>query len=477
MTTKSFRVATNHLDRIRLIALRFGSQGELALELGISRPTVNNFLTGKPVSIGIFKEICNKLNENWEVVAAKQVIEIDYEPKLENLVKADYDQFLWMEINHSKASIDLEEVENTDSEFLVLSRVLDYYNLSANTGKGSAIYRVKEFSGTNNYKVTFSDKDPLLLRIHKRIKDEMTLTVLQSIQKKVYESEVFKDSPLRDCLIPLKTSSNKNFVLLDNGYLAEAYPFAQMRFSSSTEQVNHYSARSQEQLYKFARRYGSLQKFISTQKIENIHFITEQRPGISWFGNRLAKIYEIFEKISEIADYSNTGIKISQKDQDFLKSVWNQVNTCTCNRILQDELFLHDCHPHNTFFYEDECLLIYDYETVSNFWSQSEALAFTMHRFIREHVRKYYARSENIRTRIAALVDIFLKGYSENGARIPENFRDSLSLCIKTTNLAKLLEVIAFYHRIDSDPANRNLEVLYSEFLKFLAFLKEADYF
>lgn len=47
----------------------FPSQNALAMELGLSRSTVNNFMTGKPVDYLCFVEICEKLGLDWKSIS------------------------------------------------------------------------------------------------------------------------------------------------------------------------------------------------------------------------------------------------------------------------------------------------------------------------------------------------------------------------------------------------------------------------
>lgn len=83
---RSLKVAPNCIEKVKLAVQQngFPSQNALATELGISRPTVNNFLNGKPVDFSYFKEISDKLNLDWQAIAEKVVSTESIEGKIIN---------------------------------------------------------------------------------------------------------------------------------------------------------------------------------------------------------------------------------------------------------------------------------------------------------------------------------------------------------------------------------------------------------
>ncbi|AFY72777.1 PAS domain S-box [Synechococcus sp. PCC 7502] len=72
---RSIRVAPEHIERVQL-ALRqssYPSQSALAIDVGLTRPTVNSFFNGKPIDYLNFVEISQKLNLDWQAIAAKHI--------------------------------------------------------------------------------------------------------------------------------------------------------------------------------------------------------------------------------------------------------------------------------------------------------------------------------------------------------------------------------------------------------------------
>jgi hypothetical protein len=68
---RSLRVHHDYINQVKLAVTRNGypSQRMLANDIGFSPSTVNNFLTGKPVSHGTFEELCHRLNLDWREIS------------------------------------------------------------------------------------------------------------------------------------------------------------------------------------------------------------------------------------------------------------------------------------------------------------------------------------------------------------------------------------------------------------------------
>lgn len=71
MSPRSLKVAPKYLEKVKFAVKHnsFPSQKALALDLGIARSTVSNFLNGKPVDFLNFTEICEKLCIDWQAIA------------------------------------------------------------------------------------------------------------------------------------------------------------------------------------------------------------------------------------------------------------------------------------------------------------------------------------------------------------------------------------------------------------------------
>ncbi|MEB3179532.1 MAG: ATP-binding protein [Nostocaceae cyanobacterium] len=70
---RSLRVAPEYIDKVKSSLQRqnYPSQRALADDIDLSLSTVKNFLSGKPVDYQNFREICEKLELDWQEIAAK----------------------------------------------------------------------------------------------------------------------------------------------------------------------------------------------------------------------------------------------------------------------------------------------------------------------------------------------------------------------------------------------------------------------
>jgi predicted NACHT family NTPase len=78
---RSIKVAPEYIQKVKQALRRHGfpSYNAFAMELGVAKSTVNNYLNGKPVSFLNFVEISQKLGLNW-----KEVSHIEKEPSQQN---------------------------------------------------------------------------------------------------------------------------------------------------------------------------------------------------------------------------------------------------------------------------------------------------------------------------------------------------------------------------------------------------------
>ncbi|NJO67419.1 MAG: hypothetical protein HC832_08800 [Leptolyngbyaceae cyanobacterium RM1_405_57] len=72
---RSLRVRLESIATVKAAVHRSGysSQRMLAEDLGIALSTLSNFLTGKPVDLAVFEEICGKLSLEPKQIAERQV--------------------------------------------------------------------------------------------------------------------------------------------------------------------------------------------------------------------------------------------------------------------------------------------------------------------------------------------------------------------------------------------------------------------
>ncbi|MBE9040788.1 tetratricopeptide repeat protein [Oscillatoriales cyanobacterium LEGE 11467] len=72
---RSLKVAPQHINTVKLALKRqgFPSQTALKEEVGLARSTVSKFLNGESVDRWVFLELCEKLGQDWQDIADKEV--------------------------------------------------------------------------------------------------------------------------------------------------------------------------------------------------------------------------------------------------------------------------------------------------------------------------------------------------------------------------------------------------------------------
>ncbi len=179
-----------------------------------------------------------------------------------------------------------------------------------------------------------------------------------------------------------------------------------------------------------------------------------------------------------------------ERNLDECKKVWPRDNTHT-------GLYLHDFHPHNTLFHGNDkykgCVLIYDF-THTDLWDHRWVVAFSLHRFVREHIlrpsNEFGAEGavEKSATDIANIcrncakffISEYESGYYSGCGRVSgldNEFFSNLSTFIKCSNIGKLISVTEKLSEVAPDSYGRSEERILGEFRKFVKFMDEADSF
>ena len=396
-----------------------------------------------------------------------------FEPFVSKSPKATSES-IWISVNHSKSTIDYLEINKSFSK-KIRKFLRDHYEVNINSFYN--LQQVDEISGTINYKISSRvfQKHPYLFRIHKRFSDEFSLSCLQKVQKHIYLSDCFQNSPHRECLNPIITKSGESYTFFGE-HLVEVYPFA--------SNAEHFSGESIQQIKSLAYKYGCVQKKLKELNSEtNIELLSDKCPNLFWF-NKNTPDLDLYRNIMECNDRAIKSCNVSRFTELFnnnkriIEETWDQIKQRIVEPKLKNLPILHDFHPHNCFFIGHDCTLIYDYEAVSRYWSLSEALAFTLHRFTREYLRNQIVKANTpISYIIPQTVDTFLESYSNSGDQVPTHFTQELSHEIKVPNMAKLLGIMSYYYKLHPDPAGRPEDVWYMELKKFISFIKEAEFY
>lgn len=371
----------------------------------------------------------------------------------------------WTPTPHSDSRITLYDVTSHGSVRNEIATILNQLYLL--TLDQLPIFYVDEPSGTLNFRVDVKEyKHPLLLRIHKRIKDETKLNLLHRLQVHVYNSRVFSDG-LGECLLPIiSQATNQDYAAYRSHYVS---------LSRFADIVQHYSGRTEQELGSVAGKYGALQDCL--QRFECLQEeMSGRSESESW--SRFDKpLYRLVRGLARKASSANTGnfARAFEQHAGYLDDICHELQDFHIARSAKP--LLHDFHPHNTFCDTHRCVLIYDFEDVAMGSSEPMALAFAVHRFVREYIRNSMPPSRRESKTIEPLVDLFLERYQLGGRTVSEDLKVSLHLHIKLVNLMKLLHVMCYFFRLEADPAQRTEQQWFQALHNFLAFLLEAQLF
>jgi hypothetical protein len=386
----------------------------------------------------------------------------------------------WLPIDHSNPEIKWEPI--ADSALLRnLRKVVTSYSPIL-WPRWYFYDALAEGTSTRNFRVVSGlITDPFLLRLHvgdaKRFRIENT----QCIREWILDQGVFADSPVEHCLVPLTSKEGQTIFDVDFDFPVDPSASARfVEFFPYAHGVKHYRGTSKEQFRSFATQFGRLQASIRSIPKSSLSRLDERSEA---YADSPQTLLQDFQEIRAVVKQRVRGKLVSShvalwQNNEALVDAW--VERC-CEFLAQthdEELtLLHDIHPHNTFFYRNRCVLIYDYEHVAR-WSHASVLAYSIHRFVRESVSKSIRQGDHAAEKeIPRMVEEFLELYAQSGNSIPNDLTTSLYLRIAASSLLKLRNLMMYGLGEWSDKHSRSPQAQYVETQKFLSFLAEASSF
>lgn len=389
----------------------------------------------------------------------------------------------WPAFNHSTPLISWTPVVDA----LVLRNLHKVFNTHFGVGwtRWYIFDELLEQTHSRNFRVVRGlHRDPVFMRLHVAEREGVRLSSVQKIRAHVLQEGVFADSPVGYCLKPIAAPDGKTLVEVVSQFRLRdgSAPFY-CEFFPYVHDVTHYSGTSLEQLLSFAQLFGRLQKSISTigndllplASATKDHYedeICNIESDISF----IDQAYQIARRKREIPAYlefwqSNRAglIQAAVAQWKYLESLNSKTDVAP---------LMHDVHPHNTFFRGDKCVLIYDFEQIDTY-SHGDALAFSIHRFVREFVRHRRDRAGMSAVHeIPKAVKLFVEHYSSGfESELTDGFLDTLDLRITKINLTKLRHVMMSLVHPGSELGRRPASTLFAEARKFVACLEEARHF
>ncbi|EKD79376.1 MAG: hypothetical protein ACD_41C00091G0011 [uncultured bacterium] len=327
-------------------------------------------------------------------------------------------------------------------------------------GDVQQLFSLRDSAGGNRHYRVVGSQRTVFARCFRPQWSAAALSALHDIYRAVATSDIFFDSPQRGCLVPLRSNNGQDAVG-SVGQLMTLYPHAE------EPNLRHYAGSSLAELASAAERYGRLH--VGLQQLQGLDFkaLANTSDRLVWqpFDPRLFATVEAAASDNP----ANPGAVLFRKYRSLIEGALAVILTVT-QPSRPPEVVHHDFHPHNTFFVGDDCRLIYDYETVSMSKQFPEALAFGLHRFVREVVRNGVASVEQGK-------ECFLTGFTQGGGSVPSEIDSHLAALITKPNLHKLLSVLSQQLGQQPDLRGRTVKERSSEAHKFLGYLMEAQAF
>jgi len=378
----------------------------------------------------------------------------------------------WQPINHSTAKI--RWVAETNSEHIkTLSKEwkkhIHWWQIRGILLRFESLL---EETATKNYRVLSFLKQTCLIRIHKSA-IQIDLEYRKCVTEHIEKEKIFDKNHI-DFLKPITLKSTDTCKLLEyssfnlfNEVYMEIFPYAR--------KVTHFSGKKLEELASFAELFGKLQASLQRMNKENKCVFNKPNPLVVKV-NSPKEIEELWWEIkSKFKSRKFLAFtKILANDMSKLNECIKEV--CEFRKDISEKeiLLLHDVHPHNVFCKNNKCILIYDY-TWAGFWRHSHVVAFSLHRFLREHVLKnQYNGTEDtiIKTGASKFLDVYKK--SSTPLYLPPTFEKEISTYIKSANIAKLLYTCErLFSGVDTHRRSEARQI--GELRKFVRFIKEAD--
>jgi len=295
--------------------------------------------------------------------------------KIDNHIELQDEIKPWRLINHSQSSIELKPPK-PDVQRAILNTIQSNY--PQYQWDRSDIKQIQEESSSLNFRVTADQgKSVFLFRVQSRVSSEDALKELLGFSREIVADRIFPE--LGHVLIPKPTKLNNDYAL-DNDRLVSLHDFVENashfnpEFSSWAE-VGKTFARVQNVIERSNISSNCLEKvrqditpiLPSNDDIESMFRMSKKS-----FGN-----YAPNHQFSELLIHKEKLIRDAH-------SVAAELDPTPPN---ERRKLLSDVHPHNTFWDNGKCVLIYDYEAVGKSWPEAASICFFIHRFSRERIR------------------------------------------------------------------------------------------
>ena len=342
-------------------------------------------------------------------------------------------------------------------------------------------YPLLEVTSSINYRVTSFFKKDRFLRLHRAPKAG-EIEGRQGLARLLREAGVFPDGYAK-YVVPLQLKSGSySSPVADSGFgpgriTGEVLPYARG--------VRHFPGRSVDEVASVARLLGrvqwTLQDLDKNDKTREelktlLQLPLSSLPAHQDFTASWEYLQELANAERNASDQFGRLLRLRDGGE---KSNWSRIVGWVKlaedirGSLVQGELLLllHDVHPHNVFFKNDKCVLIYDYQWLGRY-PHALVVAFSLHRFIRElAVNREASHADDL---LAGAVS-FLEAYQRHcDLPLPGDFESQIGHYVMAANIDQLVKSLV-YGLTGHDELERTDARVLGEARKFIRYMKEAE--
>lgn len=391
------------------------------------------------------------------------------------------EEILWREVDHSRVELAWGPIP--DNQKVTLRKIIStYYGLDVSD---CSFEYLSEGTATRNFKVTLLDGGKFFLKIHAPRARSEDIHRSRGISRSISDSPIFQKE-FAEILLPEKNVHDSQLTDISTDIVKDFYADEHVKFVELfkfCENVTHFNPNESNQLSSVADKFGNIQLLVRDLELE-----IGDGPGFEPYRIEFDQLkrdilsIDSSMKSSSILEMENSAfIEIWMRNRDAILSGLAKAEGFSSEiENYKDSIgiFYHDMHPHNAFFRNDECVLIYDFERVGQFIHE-EVVSYAVHRFVREIIRVSLKTQGRIRAqkKIPIYVELFLKNYTRIVPFLPDRIREVIPSWIRISALKKLRSVSRHLLLLNTDSHSRTPAQILDEVRKFVGFLHEAEIF
>lgn len=373
----------------------------------------------------------------------------------------------WIKTNHSDPVITFTKLAPSDPDFAVVADVVRRHYPHV-LRKVALVQRIDHALDGRVFCVGETDggSPALVLKfVHSR-REPSQMRNLRRAQDVMAAHNIFRTYSRYH--VAVKTTDDETWIDRDDGGPITA-------FLSMPEMIRgeatHFQGDTLDEIEDVGQKFGQVNNILVHARVSN----TDGFRKYSIDASRWEETVRLIQ--SSAAIKASPALRMAIENKRFIRRTLDELlNLVEPHRAHAERypVSLADLHPRNVFTMGGRCILIYDFEEACTKHPEAANLAFSAHRFGREHIRKRRDAGSDARTAAHESALAFLRGYRT--ARPPKVIEDTVADGIewaKALNFAKLITNLEYELKKLDDPIGRRDHC--DEVRKFLCYVRELD--